>query len=215
MIKIFIEGGPIMWPLLICSIVTLATVLERIFFIIREQRRREPTVMEEMLRQLDAGDPASAVKIGHGSEDFIARTIVYALEHRDESFPSAALRAANRELKRFNRGLAILDTIITLAPLLGLLGTITGMIHAFGLLGGQELDAPAAITGGIAQALIATAFGLSIAITALIPFNYLNARLEEARHDLQDAASQVELHLERLNSAPAPAPVAAVQGGRP
>ena len=69
-------------------------------------------------------------------------------------------------------------TFANLATLLGLLGTVTGMIHAFGLLGAQQLDAPEAITGGISQALLATAFGLGIAITALIPLNYLNARLE-------------------------------------
>ena len=86
----------------------------------------------------------------------------------------------------------MLDTIITLAPLLGLFGTVTGMIHAFGLIGG-ELDSPTAITGGVAEALIATAFGLGIAITALIPFNYLNARLEEARLEIQDAATHLEL----------------------
>ena len=78
-----------------------------------------------------------------------------------------------------------------------MLGTVTGMIHAFGLLGGRELDAPQAITGGIAQALIATAFGLGIAITALIPFNFLNSKLEEARHDIEDAATQLELHLQQ------------------
>ena len=66
-----------------------------------------------------------------------------------------------------------------------------------GLLGASELGAPAAITGGIAEALIATAFGLGVAITALIPFNYLNARLEEARLDIQDAASHVELCLNK------------------
>ena len=89
----------------------------------------------------------------------------------------------------------MLDTIITLAPLLGLLGTVTGLIRSFGLLGAQELDAPAAITGGIAEALIATAFGLAIAIVALIPFNYLNARLEEARHEIEDASTHLELLL--------------------
>jgi biopolymer transport protein ExbB len=71
------------------------------------------------------------------------------------------------------------------------------MIGAFGLLGDQQLDAPAAITGGIAEALIATAFGLSIAIVALLPFNFLNARLEERRHELEDAASRLELLLLR------------------
>jgi biopolymer transport protein ExbB len=89
----------------------------------------------------------------------------------------------------------VLDTIITLAPLLGLLGTVTGLIRSFGLLGAQELEAPAAITGGIAEALIATAFGLGIAIVALIPFNYLNARLEETRRQMEDAATHLELQL--------------------
>ena len=195
MIKIFSDGGPIMWPLLVCSIVTLATVLERLFFIIRERAHRQPELVEEILRRLEQGDARGAFRAGLRSEDYVVRVLVQAMTHQGESLSSAALRAASRELKRFNRGLATLDTMITLSPLLGLLGTITGMIHAFGLLGGQELDAPQAITGGIAQALIATAFGLSIAITALIPFNYLNARLEEARHEIQDAASQLELQV--------------------
>jgi biopolymer transport protein ExbB len=197
MIKIFLDGGPIMWPLLVCSIITAATVLERLYFILRERARRQPAVVEGILHQVEKGDPEGAIKIGRYCEDCVAHVLTYALIHRAESFSNAALKAANLELKRFNRGLAILDTVITLSPLLGLLGTITGMIHAFGLLGDQELAGPQAITGGIAQALIATAFGLSIAITALIPFNYLNARLEEARHEIQDCASQMELQLNR------------------
>jgi len=186
-----------MWPLLICSIITVATALERLFFIIRERTRRKPQLVEKILERVEHHDLDGAIKIGNDNRDFVARVLTFALAHRAESFSSAVLRAANLELKKFNRGLAVLDTIVTLAPLLGLLGTVTGMIHAFGLLGTQQLDAPEAITGGIAQALIATAFGLSIAITALIPFNYLNARLEEARHDIEDAATQLELHLEQ------------------
>jgi len=203
MVSIFLNGGPIMWPLLVCSIVTLATVLERLYFIMCEHGRRQPAIVAEILRCVEQGDPVGAVKAGENSRDFVANVLTFALNHRSESLANATLQAANQQLKRFNRGLSILDTMITLSPLLGLLGTVTGMIHAFGLLGGKELDAPQAITGGIAQALIATAFGLSIAITALIPFNYLNARLEEARHDIQDAASQMELQLQRLSGSTA------------
>jgi biopolymer transport protein ExbB len=199
MIKIFLNGGPVMWPLLICSIITVATALERLFFVIRERARRKPQLVEKILERVEHHDLDGAIKIGNDKPDFVARVLTFALAHRAEFFSSAVLRAANLELKKFNRGLAVLDTIVTLAPLLGLLGTVTGMIHAFGLLGTQQLDAPEAITGGIAQALIATAFGLSIAITALIPFNYLNARLEEARHDIEDAGTQLELHLESCN----------------
>lgn len=197
MIQLFIKGGPIMWPILATSLVALTVVIERLIFIIGEAVKRQPQVVGEILTRVEKGDVDGAIDAGRASEDFVARTLTYALRHRDKSVSEALLRAANWELKRFNRGLTILDTIITLAPLLGLLGTVTGMIHSFGLLGGSELGAPAAITGGIAEALIATAFGLGVAITALIPFNYLHARMEEARLDIQDAASHIELCLNK------------------
>ena len=194
---LFIKGGPIMWPLLILSVVALTVALERIVFIFRERMRRKPGIVEDILTYVEHGELDRAATTGASTRDFVARALTYALTHRGKSFSEAMLRAANWELKRFNRGLTILDTTITLAPLLGLLGTVTGMIRSFGMLGGAELGAPAAITGGIAEALIATAFGLGIAITALLPFNYLNGRQEEARLEMQDAASHVELHLKK------------------
>jgi biopolymer transport protein ExbB len=189
-----------MWPLLATSLVTVSVVVERLLFVVREWRRREPQAVEAVFRAAELGQFEGAVEAGLRSADPVARSLAHALGHREESFSSAMLRAANRELKRFNRGLSVLDTAVTLAPLLGLLGTVTGMIRAFGLLGARELEAPAAITGGIAEALIATAFGLSIAIVALIPFNFLNAKLEEVRHDLEDAASRIELILVRIRT---------------
>lgn len=100
--------------------------------------------------------------------------------------------AANKELKRFSRGLPALDTSITIAPLLGLLGTVTGMMYSFSNISG-DLSAPGAITGGISEALIATAFGIGIAIVGVIPFNYLNARIDDARHEVEAAATRMEL----------------------
>ena len=195
MFELIKKGGPVMWPLLLASVVALTVVIERLIFITREKIRRRPDVVGSILESVEQGSIQEAIKTGMDSADFVARTLAYGLQNRQKSFSSALLRAANHELKRFNQGLSILDTIITLAPLLGLFGTVTGMIHAFGLLGGAELEAPAAITGGIAEALIATAFGLVIAIVALIPFNYLNTRLEEARHEIEDASNHLELLL--------------------
>jgi biopolymer transport protein ExbB len=194
MIDIFFKGGPVMWPLLLTSVITLGVVFDRLWFIFQERRNRQGAVVEAILQHLENGRIQQARDAGANSTDFVARTLVYALHHPDSLSP-AVLRAANQELKRFSRGLPVLDTTITLAPLLGLLGTVTGMIHSFGLLGGQELGTPMAITGGIAEALIATAFGLGIAITALLPFNYLNSRLEEARHEIEDASTQLEVLL--------------------
>jgi biopolymer transport protein ExbB len=200
MITLFLKGGPIMWPLLITSLIALTVVIERLMFILRERTRRQPQVVESILENAEHGKLDAAARAGHGSEDFVARTLTYALEHHEKSLSNALLRAANQELKRFNRGVSVLDTIITLAPLLGLLGTVTGMIRSFGLLGSEQLSAPTAITGGIAEALIATAFGLAIAIIALIPFNYLNSRTEEARHEIEDAATHLELLLTKTQA---------------
>ncbi len=192
---LFQKGGPIMWPLLVASIIATSVVIERVIFIIQERRRRRTYIVDRILAAVEEGDLGRAIEAGRDSEDFVARTLTYGLAHRDSSFSNALLRAANLELKRFNQGIVVLDTIITLAPLLGLLGTVTGMIHAFSLLGGNELGAPTAITGGIAEALIATGFGLAIAIISLIPFNYLNSFAEEARHEIEDASSHLELLL--------------------
>ena len=195
MIEIFHKGGPIMWPLLAVSVVVITVVIERFFFILIERKNRDERVVGEILAEIEKGHLDQACRVGEASKDFVARAVTYALTHREKSFSDAMLRAANWELKRYHRGLMILDTAITLAPLLGLLGTVTGMIRSFDMLGGSELGAPSAITGGIAEALIATAYGLGIAITGLLPFNYLNSREEEARLEMQDAASHIEIHL--------------------
>ena len=186
-----------MWPLLLTSLVALTVVFERLIFTIREHLSRQPDVVAKIFAAVERGDLEAAEKAGAGSGDFVARPLTYALRHRDVSYSNALLAAANLDLRRFNRGISPLDTIVTLAPLEGLFGTVTGMIHAFGLLGASELGAPAAITGGIAQALIATAFGLVIAMVALLPFNYLNARLEQARQEIETSSAQLEMLLMR------------------
>jgi biopolymer transport protein ExbB len=195
MLELFHKGGPIMWPLLICSIITLTVVVERVIFLIGERSRRNRAAVNDVLGKVERGELDSAQQTAEGSADCVAQVLGYALGHRQSGLTQAVLHASGEALEKYNRGLTVLDTIITLAPLLGLLGTVAGMIRTFGLLGGAELDAPSAVTGGIAEALLATAFGLGIAITALIPFNFLNARLEQARREMESAANQLELHL--------------------
>ncbi len=189
---IFEKGGPIMWPLLCASILALGTVIERLLFLANERRKRDNAAMDQLFANVERGDTAAAIETSKRSKFYVVRALGYALEHKEHSLPNALLYAQSLELKRFKRGIPILDTVITLAPLLGLLGTVTGMMGSFKLIGG-ELSAPGAITGGISEALIATAFGLGIAITALIPFNILNSKLDEASHELEQAAKQLEL----------------------
>ena len=196
MLNLLLKGGPVMWPLLLTSIITLAVVIERVIFLIIEKHKRDREVVQKVLLSVEHGDVPTAIKLASEDKDVVAHILAEGLLHPD-SMANAILNAANRELRRFARGLSVLDTAITLAPLLGLLGTVTGLIRAFSFMGTQELAATSAITGGIAEALIATAFGLGIAITALIPFNYLNTKLEQTRHDIEDATTQLELMLVR------------------
>ncbi len=191
-LHIFKKGGPIMWPLLFSAVLALLTVLERIFFLLNEGRKRSSKALERFFEALTRGDVQGAIAITKKSKFFLLRALGYALTHKERSLSNALVYAQEREMKRFRRGIPILDTVITLAPLLGLLGTVTGMMGSFSIIGG-ELSAPGAITGGIAEALIATAFGLGIAITSLIPFNYLNTKMEEARIEIETAATQLEL----------------------
>ena len=138
--------------------------------------------------------------MANGSRDAVVTTLGYALEHRDQSLGHALTYAETRTMKRYRRGIAVLDTVITLAPLLGLLGTVTGMMASFGTIGG-ELSSPGAITGGISEALIATAFGLCIAIVCLLPFNYLNNRIEGLENEMLGAGEQLKLLVEGRRAA--------------
>lgn len=196
--ELFVHGGWIMWPILLVSFVAVTAVIERVIFMVTEESRRQPVVVEQMLEKVENGDTSGAVALGAGSKDYVARVLVYALQHREHSLANAFTRAANVELNRFQRGIAVLDTCITIAPLLGLLGTVLGMMNTFGALGQGDIAANAGkITGGVAEALIATACGLFIAILGLLPYNILNARVEEARHNITDAANALELNIKK------------------
>ncbi len=196
--ELFVHGGWIMWPILLVSFVAVTAVIERVIFMMTEASRRQPAVVEQMLEKVENGDSDGAVKIGSGSKDYVAKVLVYALTHKDHSLSNAFTRAANQELNRFQRGIAVLDTCITISPLLGLLGTVLGMMNTFGALGDGDIAANAGkITGGVGEALIATAAGLFIAILGLLPYNILNARVEEARHNITDAANALELTMKK------------------
>ena len=201
MIELILKGGPIMWPLLIASVISLAVIFERLIFFVRQRRNRRQQHVSAMLEAIRAGNLESAAAIGSESPDPVAATLSHALRHKDVSFAEAYQNEAQAQLHKLSGGLSVLDTIITLAPLLGLLGTVTGMIGSFGILGANELGAPSAITGGIAEALIATAFGLGVAITSLIPFNLLNRHVEKTQHELQHVGTLAELALRRHESA--------------
>ena len=191
----FHKGGPIMWPILIVSIVALTVVLERCIWWGGRWFRRDPKRIEKVFTAIENGDTTEASRLSRSSRDPVLRMLWNGLNHQHSSLEAALQVAAGIEIKRAGRFLVVMDTLVTLAPLLGLLGTITGLIKSFSFLGNEEL-AVQAVTGGIAEALIATACGLGIAIFALIPFNFFTSRVSNLEFELQTAATNLEVMLQ-------------------
>jgi biopolymer transport protein ExbB len=191
----FNQGGPVMWPILLVSIVALTVVIERIFWWCGRWFRRDPKRIEKVFTAVEVGDVTEASRLSRDSRDPVLRMMWNGLNHQHASLQGALQVAAGIEIKRAGRFLVVMDTLVTLAPLLGLLGTVTGLIKAFGALGTEEI-AVVAVTGGIAEALIATACGLGIAIFALIPFNFFTSRVSNLEFELQTAATNLEVMLE-------------------
>ena len=194
LIKRFEEGGPVMWPILVAAIFAVAVVGERTIWWIRESRRRDPKTLEQLFAALEAGDFAQASKLSNGSGDPVIRMIWHGMNHYHSSLQGALAVAAGAELQKAGRFLTVMDTLVTLAPLLGLLGTVSGIFNTFIALGSQSVEgAMGQITGGIGEALIATMCGLGIAIVALVPFNYFTRKLAQLQFDLESAATNVEV----------------------
>ena len=189
------KGGPIMLPILLTSIVAVTVVLERIFWWLSRWFRRDPKRIEKVFTAIEVGDVAEASRLSRDTRDPVLRMIWNGLNHQHASLQGALQVAAGIEIKRAGRFLVVMDTLVTLAPLLGLLGTITGLIRSFSFLGNEEL-AVQAVTGGIAEALIATACGLGIAIFSLIPFNFFTSRVSNLEFELQTGATNLEVMLE-------------------
>jgi biopolymer transport protein ExbB len=198
MIDVFIKGGPVMYPLLGCSIIALTVIIERAFFWIKEDMRRNQSLVDHVLELCRKGDWNAVKEQVAGSRDYIIRILVNGIVHKEFSMTKAMETAASDEIKRMRRHLGVLDTMITVAPLLGIFGTVIGIITSFEILGSTGIEHPQAVTAGIAQALITTASGLGIAILSVFPFNYFNSRAEGAALAIEKYATSLEIVYEKL-----------------
>lgn len=198
MIDFFVKGGPIMYPLLACSIISMTVVIERILFWIREDLHRNQALVDEVLELCRVGDWEGVRRKAAGSKDYIIRILVSGILHREFSMTKAMETSSADEIKRMRRYLAVMDTMITVAPLLGIFGTVLGIITSFEMLGTGGIEHPQAVTAGIAQALITTAAGLSIAIFSVFPYNYFNARVERAVLAIEKYTTSLEIVYEKL-----------------
>lgn len=189
-VDLFLKGGPIMYPIALVTLVAVCIFIERVFWWLRFATKRSTKQLDEVYEKLEAGDLAKAIAQSAQSTDPVVRMIHHGLHHRHTSMQGALEVAAGQELRDAGRFLSAMDTIVTLAPLLGLLGTVTGIMGSFTSIGSSEL-AVEKVTGGIGEALIATAAGLGIAIGTLVPMNYFHSRLAALKFDLEAAANNV------------------------
>lgn len=196
MFHLLLRGGWMMLPLLACSIIAVTVIVERLLFFRRISR---PHRGEEVLALVRKGSTDDALSIADEAAALPVMNVLAAgITHSFE--PSGAMEAQGvHELSSMRRGLVALDTIITLSPLLGLLGTIIGMIDSFRVMELSGLGQPHAVTGGVAEALICTAAGIAVAVITLIPYNFFMARIDREAESIEAYATRLEVVL----SAPA------------
>jgi len=190
-------GGPVMYPLLVCSVLAMTVVTERFLFWHELRRQRDPGKVQEILSLAQQRRIPEALVLGRSLRDPAAKVLTRGLEHWPASVTGALEDQVKQELGPMRRYLGILDTMITLAPLLGIYGTITGMIRAFGFLSRAGLPDPRLVAAGIAEALITTAAGLTIAILMIPPYNFFASKTEEMAHDIERQATALELMAEK------------------
>ena len=196
--NLFHSGGPGMYPLLACSFIVLTVVIERALFWFRITIQRNSPLVDEVVELCRCGDWEGVRKRAAGSHDFVVRILVSGILHREFSMVKAMESAASDEIQRMRRYMTILDTMITVAPLLGIFGTVTGIITSFEMLGAGGLDHPETVTAGVAEALITTATGLAIAIISVFPYNYFNSKVRRATLEIEKYATSLEIVYEKL-----------------
>lgn len=190
MLELFQAGGPLMWPLLLCSIVSLSVILERFWFWSHLDLDKNVQATERFLNEMLKG---AARMPQEGQEGVIGRMLAAGMACSKASCAKAMEVVALDALSKMRKGMPMLDTIITIAPMLGIIGTVLGIIASFDMLGQASVDDPKAVVSGIAQALITTAAGLSISVVTVFPFNYFNSRIEHAQDMMETYASRLEI----------------------
>ncbi len=177
---ILVKGGPVMIPLTLLSVLGLGVVIEKILSLTTQRvLQREIINCIESVRS--AADIPMAIKICERYNTPFANVVRAGLE--ESASPLAVIRQAmedtgRREVKRLSRYLVVLETVAAASPLLGLLGTVFGMINVFSVISISGVGQAGLLSGGIAQALITTAFGLSVGIPALIAYNFFDSRVD-------------------------------------
>lgn len=191
-IETFIEGGWVMWPILATFLLALCVLLDRTFWWLQLRASLRAADQEEAREALGTGDFSKAWSLAKGSADPFLRNLAEGISHARTSMLAAMQLDAMRLIEKSEARMWVISTLITLAPLLGLLGTVVGIMGSFSFVGDETL-APSKVSGGIAEALIATACGIAIAILCLLPYNFFRKRVASLRGSLERWINHSEL----------------------
>jgi len=196
------RGGPVMWPLFVLSVVSVAVSFERGVYWIRQNGPSAKRGFVLLMDSFRRGDRMRVSALAETSDTVYSRVATSLLN--DGASDAVAVGSVEAERIHMDRFMATLSTIITAAPMLGILGTVTGIIRSFELLGGGgAMVDPRAISGGIGEALVATASGLVVALISLFPFMGYGAQRENTLGRLETMIAVAQL---TLGTAPPPRP---------
>jgi biopolymer transport protein ExbB len=199
-----VQGGVLMVPLAACSVLALWVVVDRAFHL-RASRVMEPEIVGVIDSLEGPGDIPLARSICDRHPGPFAAIVRVALDNRER--PREELREliedqGRQEVARLERGLGLLETVAGIAPLLGLLGTVFGMIQVFEVVSQQGVGQAQSLSGGISQALITTAAGLSIGIPALVGYNYFAGKAERLVLDMEGHTNRLVQKILRFQRQP-------------
>jgi biopolymer transport protein ExbB len=191
-VETFIEGGWVMWPILATFFLALCVVIDRAIWWLRYQATLRATVQEQARIAIGTGDFTTAWKLGENTNEPFLQNLAEGMTHAHTSMLAAMQLHATRLIEKSEARMWVLNTLITLAPLLGLFGTVVGIMGSFSFIGDEQLAA-SKVSGGIGEALIATACGIAIAILCLLPYNFFRKRVAVLRSSLERWINHTEL----------------------
>lgn len=201
MLKYLIDGGIFMWVILLASISGLAVIIEKMYTFLSKEKKLSENEKNQLYKALRTGNREEILKLCKDKTDSVSKSVTKIVSNMDINFDeldnshrqviegiiSESILEQTTELEK---GMSLLGTVVNAAPQLGLLGTVTGMIAAFSALTRNGTSTAKIVAGGISEALYTTAFGLIVAIPALVFYNYFNRRIDVIVAEMERAALQ-------------------------
>ena len=201
MLKYLFDGGIFMWVILLASISGLAVIIEKMYTFLSKEKKLSENEKNQLYKALRTGNREEILKLCKDKTDSVSKSVSKIVSNMDinfdeldnshrqviESIISESILEQTTELEK---GMSLLGTVVNAAPQLGLLGTVTGMIAAFSALTRNGTSTAKIVAGGISEALYTTAFGLIVAIPALVFYNYFNRRIDVIVAEMERAALQ-------------------------